>query len=116
MYDNKSLDFTEVNYDDISINWSQVGYSGITGAVLAPSMLSTVTNTQKGSFRYSNEAWKKLQKQQYDTKSSSKFQKLQPRIDAHKSNQWNHLKFQVVNKAITEVGSKPYNDGENTNE
>ena len=116
MYNNNSMNPSNINYNNINVNWSQVGLSGLTGIVLAPSMLNTVINKQKGSFRYFNEAWKKLQKQQYDTKSVSKLKKLQPRIDAHKNNQLNHLKFQVVNKSITEVGSKLLTNEQSNND
>lgn len=41
-------------------------------------------------------------KEVYDTKSQSKIDKLQPRIDTHIQNQWNHIKFQGATYGITE--------------
>lgn len=76
--------------------------SGITGFVLAPSMLDTVLDKSKGSFMYSNEAWKKLQKEAYDAKTQSKINKLQPRIDAHKKIQLNHLYFLGTTKIVND--------------
>lgn len=102
MYNNNSMNPSNINYNNINVNLSQVGLSGLTGIILAPSMLNTVINKQKGSFRYSNEAWKKLQKQQYDTKSVSKLKKLQPRINAHTNTQWNHIKFQGTTYGLNE--------------
>ena len=115
MYNNNSMNPSNINYNNINVNLSQVGLSGLTGIVLAPSMLNTVINKQKGSFRYFNEAWKKLQKQQYDTKSVSKLKKLQPRIDAHKNNQLNHLYFQGTTKLITDTASSIFNTKEDIN-
>lgn len=102
MWNQKTMNINDINWNEISINEKEVIMSGITGFVLAPSMLDTVLDKTKGSFRYSNEAWKKLQKQAYDTKSQSKIDKLQPRIDAHIQNQWNHIKFQGTTYGVTE--------------
>jgi hypothetical protein len=102
MWNQKTFYMNNINWNDININEKEVIMSGITGFVLAPSMLDTVLDKSKGSFMYSNEAWKKLQKEAYDAKSQSKIDKLQPRIDAHIQNQWNHIKFQGATYGITE--------------
>ena len=101
MWNQKTMNINDI-WNEISINEKEVIMSGITGFVLAPSMLDTVLDKTKGSFRYSNEAWKKLQKQAYDTKSQSKIDKLQSRIDAHKENQINHLYFLGTTKIIND--------------
>ena len=110
MWNQKTLD---INWNEININEKELIIAGITGFVLAPSMLDTVLDKSKDSFRYSNEAWKKLQKEAYDAKSQSKIDKLQPRIDAHIQNQWNHIKFQGATYGIAESANYIFIEEEN---
>lgn len=60
--------------------------------------------------------WKKLQKEAYDAKSQSKIDKLQPRIDAHIQNQWNHIKFQGATYGITEGANFIFIEEEKSND
>ncbi|MBQ3674309.1 MAG: hypothetical protein II923_01750, partial [Campylobacter sp.] len=89
LYNQAINNYGYVDFRDITLDYSDIAISTIGGATLAPGFFQSM---QKGSKSF--KAQKNIEKQLENAKTQNRKDKLNLRIDEHKNNWQNHLKYQ----------------------
>lgn len=87
-----------VDFNDISLDYDSIVFSGVAGAVTIPSLIESY-----GAVKYSWKAKQDLKNKLKNSQTINRQNKLQDGIDKHNSIIWNNVYFQGSNKITQEV-------------